>query len=112
MFLHCCQFHERKIYRLQLFSFHGHCPRKDHHGNLFTSFIAFYGLIPSSTIYAWYVNTNMVPIFQKINELWDLSTPGVMGVREFELKCADTVSDEMFSITFLLHGKSSQNVAM
>jgi len=24
------------------FPFHGHCPRKDHHGNLFTSFTAFY----------------------------------------------------------------------
>ena len=66
---------KEKIYWLQLFSFHGHCPSKDHHGNLFTSLIAFYGLIPSSTIYAWYVNTNMVPIFQKINELWDFYQP-------------------------------------
>ena len=29
-----------------------------------------------------------------------------LGVREFETKCADPVSDETISITFLLHGKS------
>ena len=49
--------------------------RKDHHGNLFTSCIACYGFIPSSTIYAWYSNPKMVPIFQKINELWDFYQP-------------------------------------
>ena len=63
------------VHRLQLLSFHGHCPRKDHHGTLFTSCIAFYGLIPSSTMYAWYVNTNMVPIFRTITELWELYHP-------------------------------------
>ena len=79
---------------LPLFLFHRHCPRKDHHGNLFTSFIAFYGLLHSSIIYAWYLNTKMVPIFQKINELWD----STLGVREFEPKCADPVSDEICHI--------------
>ena len=62
---------KEKDYRLQLLSFHGHCPSKYHQGNVFTSLIACYGLIPSSTIYACYLNTNMVPIFQKLNELWD-----------------------------------------
>jgi len=33
-------------------------------------------------------------------------------VVEFELKCVDPLSDETFGITFLLHGKSSSNVAM
>ena len=30
-----------------------------------------------------------------------------LGVREFEPKCADPVSDDFLSITRLLHGKSS-----
>ena len=62
-------------YRFHLLSFHGHCPSKDHHGNVCTSFIACYGLIPSSTIYAWHLATNMVQLFQNINQLWDFYQP-------------------------------------
>ena len=72
--------------------------RKDHHGNLFTSSIAFYGLIPSSTICAWYLNAKMVPIFPK---KWVMGLLSTLGVREYEPKCADPVSDEMFSIIVL-----------
>ena len=37
--------------------------------------IAFYGLFPSSTIYTCYLNTILVSIIQKINELWDFYQP-------------------------------------
>ena len=35
-----------------------------------------------------------------------------LGVRQFEPICADPVSDETISMTFLLHDKSSEHFAM
>jgi len=32
---------------------------------------------------------------------------GLLSTSEFEPKCADSVSDEIFSMTFLLHSNSS-----
>ena len=83
-----------------LLLFHGHCPRKDHHGNWFTSFIACYGLIPSATCMVFKHNNGAnIPK----NE-WVM---GLLSTSEFEPKCADSVSDEIFSMTFLLHSNSS-----
>ena len=72
----------KKKHRLKLLSFYGHWPRKDHRGNLFTNLIAWYGLIPSSTIYAWYLNTKMVPIFNI--KKWVMGLLSTLGVKEFE----------------------------
>ena len=85
-----------------LLLFHGHCPRKDHHGNWFTSFIACYGLIPSATCMVFKHNNGAnIPKNEWVMGL--LSKP---GVREFESKNAHPVSDEKHSISFLLQGKS------
>ena len=63
--------------------------------------IAFYGLFPSSTIYTCYLNTIINGVNNPKNK-WVMRLLSTLGVREFEPKCADPVSDENISITFFM----------